>query len=809
MKKILTVLLIFIMCVCAIPCSASQSEITLLSQLSIMVGDPDGNFRSDDYISRAEFMKAAIAASSYKNSVASSLSISPFKDVTASYWAAPYIKLATQNGLCKGYMDATFRPDNPICYEEAITVLLKILGYTDDDFGLSWPYGQIGLAESLKITENVNSYAGAYVTRGQVATLIYNTLDTKMKNSQSKLISVFDCETIENAVIVATNNEDSSLGAGKVYTTAGTYKFSSDFDYSYVGKRGDLTVKNGEDFVSFTPNDQQIDTYSVTDVIGSDLLLNGTALNINENLTVYYKSQATTYKNVISSASKGDTFTVYKNSAGITDYAVLKTSAADINVSVLDKYIIYSQLDNAIIGYSNGSFTQIDLPAATTAYKDNAKTTYSQIKSSLSMGDIIYVKKNESGNIDYISYEQGNITGPVTLAGKSSLAQFGNATKIMRNGNEVTENEIAANDIAYYIADIGIVLVYSNKITGVYEKAFPNKDTPTTITVSGKEYNIESAAAFNKLSSGGSANYGDTITLLLGKTNEVADVITSNSSSTVIYGYMLETGTKEYTKSDLSKYSGTYAKIITSDGTEYEYITDKNYKEIKNSIVKATLKNGVATIAALTKGGYSGGKYSVAERTFGSNKLADDVNILDVLTTDNTRTGAYATVFESRIDGVNINAGNIIYMGKDSNGKVTDLILNNVTSDSYSYGVIVKADKNKYTYIVDGSEKSFSSSTTFPVYSGQAAMFGLSGNSVEEMKSLTKIEASLVDITDTAVSTANSTYMLSDRVAVYRKTNSVYTLIPLSDIKDSDYTLTGYYDKSEGGGGRVRIIIAQ
>ena len=51
--------------------------------------------------------------------------------------------------------------------------------------------------------------------------------------------------------------------------------------------------------------------------------------------------------------------------------------------------------------------------------------------------------------------------------------------------------------------------------------------------------------------------------------------------------------------------------------------------------------------------------------------------------------------------------------------------------------------------------------------------------------------------------------MLSDRVAVYRKTNSVYTLIPLSDIKDSDYTLTGYYDKSEGGGGRVRIIIAQ
>lgn len=809
MKKILTLLIIFTMCICVVPCSAAQSEITLLSQLNIMVGDPDGNFRSDEYISRAEFMKAAIAASSYKNSVASSLSISPFKDVDASYWAAPYIKLATQNGLCKGYMDASFRPDNPICYEEAITVCLKILGYTDDDFGLSWPYGQIGLGDSLKITDNVNSYVGAYVTRGQVATLLYNTLDTKMKNSQSKLISIFDCETIENAVIVATNNEDSSLGAGKVYTTAGTYKFGSDFDYSYVGMRGDLTVKNGEDFISFTPNDQQIEAYSVTEVIGSDLLLNGTALNISENLTVYYKSQTTTYKNVISSASKGDTFTVYKNSAGIIDYAVLKSAAPNINISVLDKYVIYSQLDNAIIGYSNGTFSQIDLPAATTAYKDSSKTTYSQIKSSLEMGDILYVKRDDSGNIDYISYEQGNITGPVTLAGKSGLAQFGGATKIMRNGKEVTENDIAANDIAYYIPDIGIVLVYSNKITGIYEKATPNKDTPVSVTVSGKEYNIESAAAFNKLSSGGSANYGDTVTLLLGKENNVADVITSETSSTAMYGYMIETGTKEYTKSDLSKYSGTYAKIITSDGTEYEYITDKNYKEIKNSIVKATLKNGVASITALSKGGYSGGQYNTAQRTLGSNKLADDVNILDVLTLDNTRTGAYATVFESRIDGVNINAGSIIYMGKNANGEVTDLILNNVTGDSYGYGVIVKAQNNKYTYIVDGEEKSMSSQTTYPVYSGQAAMFALAGNGVEEMKSLTKVEASVIDVTDTTISTANDTYMLSDKVAVYLKTDSVYTLIPLSDIKNTDYTLTAYYDKSVGGGGRIRVIIAK
>ena len=46
-------------------------------------------------------------------------------------------------------------------------MVLKVLGYTTQDFGDSWPYGQMGLANSLEITKNVNAEQGdTYKTSG-------------------------------------------------------------------------------------------------------------------------------------------------------------------------------------------------------------------------------------------------------------------------------------------------------------------------------------------------------------------------------------------------------------------------------------------------------------------------------------------------------------------------------------------------------------------------------------------------------------------------------------------------------------------
>lgn len=94
MKKIIA----FITSLCiaaslaAVPAAVQAADyqsgvLGLLSELNIISGDPDGNLRLDDYVSRAEFTKIAVNSSSYKNSVATNLSISPFPQVQCD----PYV----------------------------------------------------------------------------------------------------------------------------------------------------------------------------------------------------------------------------------------------------------------------------------------------------------------------------------------------------------------------------------------------------------------------------------------------------------------------------------------------------------------------------------------------------------------------------------------------------------------------------------------------------------------------------------------------------------------------------------------------
>ena len=57
-----------------------EDYISFISSFNIINGDPDGNYRLDNLVTRAEFSKIAVAASEQRNSVAAFLAISPFSD---------------------------------------------------------------------------------------------------------------------------------------------------------------------------------------------------------------------------------------------------------------------------------------------------------------------------------------------------------------------------------------------------------------------------------------------------------------------------------------------------------------------------------------------------------------------------------------------------------------------------------------------------------------------------------------------------------------------------------------------------------
>ena len=193
--------------------------------------------------------------------------------------------------------------------------------------------------------------------------------------------------------------------------------------------------------------------------------------------------------------------------------------------------------------------------------------------------------------------------------------------------------------------------------------------------------------------------------------------------------------------------------------------------------------------------------------------MASDVEILDVGTTNKK-------IYPTRLNNVNINSNKILYCHKNSSGEIDKLILNDVTGDSYTFGVMTSAQNmsfgtsvsGSYSYIVNGSSYSFTSpSTIYSVNSGQGVRLSSASNP-SIMSPLSEVKGT-VTVTSAGSLTADvKCYDISADVQVYEKeysSSTLYRLKPISDIIGSDnYTLYAYYDKLPSSGGRIRIIVA-
>ncbi len=752
MKKFIAIALSICILACpfALGTSAYAEEtedgiLSLLAELKIMSGDPDGNMRLDDYVSRAEFTKIAVASSSYKNGVATNLAISPFPDVTYQHWAAPYVRVGVTGGLVNGYPDATFKPDGTVLYEEAITIMFRVLGYTDADFGVAWPSGQIGLANSLDMTDGISCTAGEMMNRRQVARLVYNSLKTKLKGQQSALISVFDTQITEDVTIIASSREDSSISSDEIFTTGGTYKIESGFDLSKIGMKGDAAIKDGRYLIGFVP----------------------------------------------------------KDAAGAAQ-----------------EYIVYSVLDNKVMAYKDGRVSQIEIEDDTPAYKGKSQMTFASLKSQLELGDRLKVGMSNSGDVDYVTYGKGNVSGPVTSVGGNwqNTLNIADGASYTRNGVSVSKDEIMNYDVVYYLNDLNMVLSYNNKVTGVYEKATPNRDIPTSVTVSGKEYEIEGSAAFNKLYSGGIFEYGDTVTLLLGRNNKIADVISPSESADGVVGYLSKTGVKEYSSGELNTFTNYYINIVTPDGNSYEYITDKDYTESVNSVVELSFSDGYARISRAKTAANISGTFDWGNKRLGSSKLAPFVEILDIGTRDVSKTAMYAKIYGQRLDTIKLDADDILYAKKNSSGEIEKLILDNVTNDAFAYGIVIKAEKKiygdntvaSYDYISDG--KRYTTNKIMSITAGDAVMIAGNVQALDYMLSINPVKDKITSLSADRLIAGNVTYKISDKVAVYKLEDvslREYSMLDISEIVGNidKYTIKAYYDKDSSAGGRIRVIV--
>lgn len=713
---------------------------TLLSALTIMVGDDDGNFHFDNNVTRAEMAKIAVASSSYKDTVALGLQFSPFSDVKGSFWGAPYIRAAVSAGIVDGFIDGTYRPNETVSYEQAVTMMLRVLGYTDSDFGASYPYGQLGTANSLKLTDGINGTIGAPMTRRDVAKLVCNALDTRVKTTGQDLIATHNCQFIEDVTIIASGFDDGALGKDEISTSAGKYRIDDSFDDGYVGSKGDMVVKDGKYYVAFS------------------------------------------------------------SESGL----------------MTDKYIVYSTLNDAILCYPDGNNTtikQFKLSDSTTCYKDSVAYTYGSLRSQMEMGDVLRVRYRDNGEVDYISYSEGTLMGPVKVTSLSWLDNFNSnsQTKIVRDGKQVDKSAIQTNDILYYSDALNMVMAYTQKVTGVYEDAIPSKELPKSIVVSGVTYEVEGVDAFNDLSSSGSVSIGDTVTLLLGRDGEkVAGVVTLNDMSGTITGYVTGSGKKSFKNSDGTTYQSYYVDVVAVDGTAYTYPTSTDKSSSVNKVCKITIKDGKAQVGSSISATSVSGAVNYSDLLIGNNRISSDVTILDVAKNVYSDVPLYTKTYMQRLDGMMLKDGQVLYTQKNSNGEISEMIVQNVTGDMYSYGIITSVTKQGTSVVgatIESSGNEYQISGMSNLSVGLPVKFIKNGMSADYAQSLDKISGGVDTLTTGYAEIGGKKYLLSPTVEVFRKEklSTKYMRISLTDAINGDYSYTCYTDNKETG--RVRVII--
>ncbi|HQD74889.1 MAG TPA: S-layer homology domain-containing protein, partial [Bacillota bacterium] len=132
-----------------------EAEVRRLASLGVIAGYPDGTFRPEEPVTRAEFAKMIVVMLGLENAanLMKGQAVS-FSDVSATHWASGYINVAEMKGVVNGYPDGTFKPEASITYAEALKMILTAMGYLEDGFVvLRWPTTWIIQAAEIGLDE--------------------------------------------------------------------------------------------------------------------------------------------------------------------------------------------------------------------------------------------------------------------------------------------------------------------------------------------------------------------------------------------------------------------------------------------------------------------------------------------------------------------------------------------------------------------------------------------------------------------------------------------------------------------------------
>ena len=153
--------------------------VSLLNGIGVAKGTSEKTFGTMEHVTRQQMAAFVYRLMNKGKSYEGGSNLSPFVDLTDSTYYS-YVSWASVNGIIKGTSNTTFNPKGGIMLQDAYTMLVRALGYEEDDFG--YPHSYINVAEKIGLDANLDPVVDytTKLTRGDVAVLLYNTFFAEM-----------------------------------------------------------------------------------------------------------------------------------------------------------------------------------------------------------------------------------------------------------------------------------------------------------------------------------------------------------------------------------------------------------------------------------------------------------------------------------------------------------------------------------------------------------------------------------------------------------------------------------------------------
>jgi hypothetical protein len=417
-----------------------------------------------------------------------------------------------------------------------------------------------------------------------------------------------------------------------------------------------------------------------------------------------------------------------------------------------------------------------------------------------------------NGQVDYSALVSSHTKGPF-VAESSALSLPFAPGAVYYNGAVSALSAVQPYDVYYYNANMSTVWICHNRVTGTLTGLSPSAAAPTAVTVAGVSYQLGTSEAAYRLSSQGSFQEGDMVTLLLGLNGEVVQAIAALENEAIYYGSVVSSakGASSASTTSLATASAQVTtQVACTDGVVRTFYHSGTALDAGKLVTVSTTQSGTNVRSLSTK--RLEGTVSKDGTGVGTYRFAAGAQILD---TDDS--GGYARVYPSRLAGAGLSGEDVRYYTLNAAGEIDRMVLHNVTGDTQPYVYVSGIDDSSsetniavsYTYLRDGQAQTISGTARYPIQTG-GAMLVYEKDSLRSIRQLTQV--SLDGLSALSAMGDGREYPIAENVQVLLRDGSGsrgYYQTDLSQINGEDYTLTGWYDDlGYSAGGRIRILVA-